>query len=530
MKSETRLLSYNTLTGIFLRGMKQLSLAFLFCMAMVMQTGTARAVLPVTGVPVSGLEIFDDLMQDFMADNGLQGGILAISWEGCVVYQRGFGYAYNMSDPLPENTVMRLASVEKSHTAAVIRHLVADGVISLDDFVFDVGQNLGGKRALLDARMTPEEGQYSPYDGNYGNLPFLGSVTVDHLLDHMGGWDRGLVMEAFHPDKLFHIGNAIPTYPSDPPTREDIVRYMMSQPFEFEPGNRPPRCAFDGDKCLKVPVVPPANEDDPCFCDSYSNYGYMLLSLIIEQENVQQYTHTEMIHQRVFTPEMWVPSTEIIWGQDFRADQSPREPRYIHPHDCKNLNDPYHLPPPPLFNMVPCPYGGLLMAEKTGEGNLVGSAAPLLKFLDRYNAWTGALLISRINERKNGGLAGTSTMIRQWDDGFNIVVLFNESSPDLDFAGQMVADTYDRIDNPEPGDPVIDWPSLKCIDGFWIDFNAPSSGFGGHDDPFHTMDETLDAITDGTKLRIKPGTSNWNGTIWTRTLIDAPFGTAIIGQ
>jgi len=40
----------------------------------------------------------------------------------------------------------------------------------------------------------------------------------------------------------------------------------------------------------------------------------------------------------------------------------------------------------------------------------------------------------------------------------------------------------------------------------------------------------MSAITDGTRLRIKPGTSNWSGTISTRTLINAHFCTAIIGQ
>ena len=59
----------------------------------------------------------------------------------------------------------------------------------------------------------------------------------------------------------------------------------------------------------------------------------------------------------------------------------------------------------------------------------------------------------------------------------------------------------------------VDWESLKAIDGFWVDFNASSSGYGGHNDPFHTMNNALAATTDGTKLRFKTGTSNWTGTI-----------------
>ena len=163
------------------------------------------------------------------------------------------------------------------------------------------------------------------------------------------------------------------------------------------------------------------------------------------------------------------------------------------------------------------------MENKTGEGNLVGSAAPLLTFLDRYNARSGAFLTSPGEDAKNGGLDGTSTRIQQYLDGFNIVVLFNSGGGHADI---VLPQVYALIG----WATGIDWESLKCIDGFWVDFNASASGFGGYNDPFHTMTSTLTAITDGTKLRVKPGSSNWSGTISTRTLIDAPFGTAIIGQ
>ena len=257
-----------------------------------------------------------------------------------------------------------------------------------------------------------------------------------------------------------------------------------------------------------------------CYCDSYSNYGYMLLSLIIEQETSLQ--HTEMIRQRVLTPEIWVPSTEIMLGRDLRPDQSQREPEYIASSSaCRNLLDPYDIYPPSFDWYVPCPYGGLLMEVKTGEGNLVGSAAPLLIFLDNYNAWTGAPITSPAGDWKNGGLDGTSTRIQQWFDGFNVVVLFNHGGGHAD---EVMPDVRSLI----PGS--IDWPSLKSIDGFWVDFNASSSGFGGHDDPFYTMNDTLSATTDGTKLRFKPGTSNWTGTISKRMMLNTPVGTAIIGQ
>ncbi|UCF14441.1 MAG: beta-lactamase family protein [Phycisphaerales bacterium] len=507
MKKGIRFCSHNVSLRIFGTLTKQVFLVPVFCLAVSFQTGTTRAELPVTGVPVPALTAFDFAMQHFMEDYGLEGGILAVSKDGCVVYQRGFGYAYNGIDPFPENTPMRLASVEKPLTAAAIRYLIADGVISLSDYVFDVGQPLRwGQRALLDA--STRSSTYFPYDGAYGDT-LLGDIKVEHLLLHQGGWDRVIAYDPFSTGKTIEIGNATR---STPPGRTNTVRYMMSEPLQFDPNN-PVKCDFTAtDSCLQTPA--------PCYCDRYSNYGYMLLSLIIEQETVQG--HTDFIRQRVLTPEMWVPSTEIIFGRTFQADQNEREPRYIYGKNCTNVYDPNGP-------SVSCPYGGFDLESKTGEGNLVASAAPLLTFLDNYQACTwctnvGIPISSPVNGWKNGGLAGTSTCIRQRDDGINIVVLFNENAGTGGLADDMLDDIETIIDL-----GGLTWPTA-CVDGFWVDFNASASGFGGYDDPFHTMDTALAATTDGTKLRIKPGTSNWTGTISERMLLDAPFGAAIIGQ
>jgi CubicO group peptidase (beta-lactamase class C family) len=511
MKKVIQLVSYNFFLRIFVKLTKQVFLASVFCMAMFFPTGSAMADLPVTGYPVPELVIFDDLMQFYMGNNDLSAGILAISKDGRVVYQRGFGYAWNGTDPLPENTPMRLASVEKPHTAAVIRHLASYGVFSLSDFVFDVGQPLRvGQRALLDA--SSSSSPYWPYNGVFGTPNYLDDVTINDLLIHRGGWDRGQAPDPF--GILYTIGNATGTYPASPPKRADIVRYMMTQPMQFDP-SAPVECNKDPNGvCLYTP--------QPCYCDPYSNYGYMLLSLIIEQETGQP--HTDMIRQYVSNPDIWVPSTEIFLGKDFRGQQNQREPLYVATgDDCRNLNDPYNIYFPWDDQFVPCPYGGLLMEKKTGEGSLVGSAAPLMMFMNHYHSGSGAPISGYVNARKNGGLNGTSTRIQQWDTEFSVAILFPKGGGHAD---TLMPQVYSLID----WAGGIDWESLKSIDGFWVDFNASSSGFGGHDDPFHNMNEALSDTTDGTKLRFKPGTSNWTGTISKRMMLNTPSGTAIIGQ
>ncbi|UCC29167.1 MAG: beta-lactamase family protein [Phycisphaerales bacterium] len=460
-------------------------------------------VIPVTGVPVPELADFDQEMLDLMELHDLEGGVLAVSVNGCVVYQRGFGWRERSPEtiPLPENTPMRLASVEKPLTAATIRHLANLGYFSLGDYVFDLEQPFGG---IL---------QIQPWQSLGDDR--LNNITINHLLRHTGGWDAEFIN--FDPQfKAIEIANAMEGV-SSPPGRENTVRYMLSQPLQFPPGVPHPPCDEDADGvCLREPT--------PCVCNTYSNFGYMVLGLIVE--HFVGPPHVDAIRHLTLTPQMWVPATELFTGRTFSADQSPREPRYRCPgcRDCVNVFNPGG-------SGVSCPYGGWDHESMTGHGNLVASAAPLLTFLDIYVVGGPDIGMLQSGTSGNwghtGALTGTSTIASQRHDGVNIVVLFNQRMPndDPDLAATVAAAIYDLIGDP----PTVTWPTL-CVDGSWVDFDATESGYGGFNDPFHTMETALASTAPGVKLRLMPGTSNWTGTLSTRMRIDAPFGLATIGQ
>ena len=81
-------------------------------MSVAFPCGAVRAQLPVSGRPVPELKAFDDAMQSYMSTMGITAGVLAVSVDGCIVYQRGFGYLIPPPGEvnLPENTPMRLAT------------------------------------------------------------------------------------------------------------------------------------------------------------------------------------------------------------------------------------------------------------------------------------------------------------------------------------------------------------------------------------------------------------------------------------
>src|SRR5262249_18430170 len=93
-------------------------------------------------------------------------------------------------------------------------------------------------------------------------------ITVRHCLQHTGGWDRDKSGDPIViPEKIARsLGTRVPVSP------ESIVRYMMGQPLDFDPGLR----------------------------YAYSNLGYLLLGRVIE--TVTQRKYEEYVRKEVLAP------------------------------------------------------------------------------------------------------------------------------------------------------------------------------------------------------------------------------------
>lgn len=453
----------------------------------------AHALLPVTGKPVPELQAFEDAMQTYMQMFSVHGGVLCISRNGRVIYQRGFGYLH----PAPsfewvyENTPMRIASVEKPLTAAAIRKLIADGAVGLNysDKIFHLSQPGGG---IL---------SYVPWNGL--GTPYLADITVQHALQHMSGWDRTIVDICTLPtgdprpewgdpmnDEICIAGRmGIPT----PPTRNDLIRYMLNQPLQHTP---------------------------PGTTYAYSNFGYMLLGRVIEQRTGAD--PLSYIFSNIMTPDRWVARSEIFYGRTFAVDQNPREPTYFDPDQVTNVFNPGG---PAVWQ----PYGGFAIENMVGHGNLVASAAPLVKYMDYYQVAMGSdcgtpLGGAAAREDVHGGtLPGTGSFMRQRNDGVNYVALFNDSAGQ----GQVLIDLIDALINAGG----IAWPTLE-VDGFWVDFGyaGPNPQFGAYNAPFRTITAAIGlTLGNGAKLHVKPGVSGWTGILNYKMKFDAPLGAARIG-
>jgi len=388
----------------------QLSFAAFVIFAIIVHTPCAVAAdcpLPRTGCDVEYLSAVDDLVTEYLCERLIPGATIAIMKDGVVVYERGFGFAdEHLTELMEPDAIMRVASVSKPITAAAIRVLIDDGQLALNTRAFDLGQPTGGVLAI------------DPFP-TLGD-PRLADITINDLLGHTGGWDRGIVGDLTYREII--IADAMGV--DYPPERENVMRYILGQPLEHDPSSE----------------------------YAYSNIGFLVLGMIVEE--VSGMALIDFIHERVLGP-LGVAQGEHELGRTFLVDQNPREPFYHSPSSATNVFDPQGP-------SVLLPYGGWDHEARVGQGGHITTTRTLLAFLDaRYIS--GPLIglplppTQNTGWRRNhtGSLPGTESLARQRSDGIRYAVIFNKratTSPNYAYGIRLQIDELFDSD-------AIDWPT-----------------------------------------------------------------------
>lgn len=172
--------------------------------------------MPISGKGHAALAAIDLAVEKILLRHGVPGGALAVAKDGRLVYARGFGWSYyEKNEVATPETPFGLASVSKTFTALAILKLAEEGKLRLDDSAF----------ALLRYPKPPA-----------GVLPEvrLDKVTVRHLLNHTGGWDREKSGDPINWS--FQVSRALGV--AMPITEEQLIRYMVGVRLDFDPGTR----------------------------------------------------------------------------------------------------------------------------------------------------------------------------------------------------------------------------------------------------------------------------------------------------
>ena len=126
-----------------------------------------------TGKADPRMASFDRMMRKFMEKHRVPGAALAVTDGGRLVYARGYGYAdVATKEKVTPTSLFRIASLSKQITAVAILRLVEQKRLSLNDKVFDI------------LKYEPHLEEGAEFDERQQ------AITIRHLLEHRGGWDR----------------------------------------------------------------------------------------------------------------------------------------------------------------------------------------------------------------------------------------------------------------------------------------------------------------------------------------------------
>lgn len=269
----------------------------------------------------SALEPMDGEIERFMAKWHLKGVSLAVTRHDSLLYTRGYGWADREAGiPMEPYHIMRMASASKLVTAIAVMRLREQGRLRLDSRVFGPG-------GILD-------------DTVYTNAirdPRVYDITVDHLLKHEGGFTLGAGDPMFNTREIMAAKRL-----TTPPDSIRLTGIVLGRRLGFAPGHG----------------------------RRYSNFGYMVLSLVIERlagTDYWSYVQSEVL--RPAGCNGFRPAT------NYYSQRSADEVRYYPPDD--ELVEEYNG----SGRMVPRIYGGSDFHGLMGAGGWCASAAGLARLV-----------------------------------------------------------------------------------------------------------------------------------------------------
>lgn len=385
--------------------------------------------IPITGEAVPDLAAYDSVVTSLMQKYQVPGVALAVARDGRLVFARGYGYAdTDLQLPVQPDSLFRLASVTKPHTATAIFKLIEQGKLSLSDKAFSILSNL------------------QPLPGTVVD-PRIATITIQELLEHESGWygeaDGTGYDPMFDVDHIAQVMGVPP--PADCPT---IIRYELGRPLDTDPGTY----------------------------YSYLNFGYCILGEVVHE--VTGVPYDVYLKANVTGP---IGNSRTALGGSLKTDRVPGEVTY---YDFPGAALVASVFPP--FGMVPRPYGGFSMLANEADGGLVSNTIELLRFLTSINGDGATQLLQTPPAPDlphglgvpffgqgwvwgfNGGIWGTST-------GFVLDSSAPQGRTDFAFLANSRPASgawYTDMDNQllDTGRQIANWPSNDLFPQFQTSF------------------------------------------------------------
>mgnify|MGYP000939424070 CR=1 FL=1 len=276
----------------------------------------------ITGPALPGMERFDPAVLGLMARFSSPGAQLAVSFNGRLMLARGYGLAdREAGTPVQPDSLFRIASTSKPLTALATLVLLEQGRLTLDLKVFP----------YLGLTAFPSATNVDPRVQN---------ITVQHLLQHTGGWDRTISPDYMAQTAAIAAASGL----ASPGDLTATIRYVIGQRLDYDPGTR----------------------------QAYSNFGYGVLEAVIAKASGQ--TYADFTRSAILAK---AGVTRLLPGRSLLADRHPGEVRYYDYPGAPLVRSVF----PPTAALVPYPYGGLSLEVRLGSGGWTSSAVDYVRML-----------------------------------------------------------------------------------------------------------------------------------------------------
>ena len=342
---------------------------------------------------VQELAGLDRKMKNYLRKWFIKGGSLAIMRNDSLVYAKGYGWAEEEKEiPMEPGHIMRMASVSKLITAVGVMVLQDKGMLSIKDTVFGPSGILQGTQ--LDSLIKDKN---------------CHKITVEHLLRHQAGFYRDPLFSSRDIMHLMQLDHA--------PEADDYFRFVLPKKLRFQPGE----------------------------WQRYSNFGYLLLSRIIEEVSGKSYE--DFIKEDVLRP---AGVYDMHIAGIYYDDKRENEVRYYtHEGDGKFIEEYNNS-----GRIVERCYGGNNIPMLSGAGAWCGSPAELARLvasIDGRNEVPDIISKEAVEEMtgyydkdtfslgwndthpakgwsRTGTLSGTTALVKYFPDGECWILITNSST------------------------------------------------------------------------------------------------------
>lgn len=314
----------------------------------------------VKGTGTTATKGLDAIMKDFMQLHGIRYAQLSLGRNGISKYNKAYTWAepnYKIADPSDK---FMLASCSKLYLTAAVKTLLDDPNYSLSP----------GDKAYA------KLGYSNPKDARSND------ITIQHLLDHKGGfdattWDSTYKMRDISVSE--NLGRAC--------NKNDLATYMYK----------------------KRDLA-----DKPGVKDNYSNYGYVLLSLIVEKltgKDYWQYLKSAVLDKINITEVKVWPTVAATRAADEVVTESSGLGL-----SAVNVSSPLE---------VPSVYGGDGMIKEVAAAScgIASSAHAMVQMIHHHAVWgTGG---RAAGAARSGSTPGSSTLAVSNTDGMDWAYTIN---------------------------------------------------------------------------------------------------------